>query len=320
MGYDVVALGELLIDFTENGTSQQGNSLFEANPGGAPCNVLAMLSKLGRRTAFIGKVGDDLFGRLLADAVERCGIDGAGIVVDREANTTLAFVKNAPDGDREFSFFRNPGADTLLCYGEVDKTMIEHARIFHFGSLSLTDEPARQTTRRAVALAQEAGVTVSFDPNLRPLLWRDMEQAKQQIEWGCSVCDLLKIAEEELKFLTGCTSIRSGADKLQALYPQIRLIAVTKGKKGADCFWGDCHVTHPPFLNVKTVDTTGAGDTFWGSCLSYILDWDLAKPDEEKLVEMVAFANAAASLITTKKGALKVMPQPEEIRALIDTL
>lgn len=315
--YDVIAMGELLIDFTANGTSGQGNRLFEANPGGAPCNVLSMLARLGRRTAFVGKVGKDMFGRLLKDTIEQVGIDSQGLVLDPAANTTLAFVQNAPDGEREFSFYRDPGADELLRPEELPAQLLAQTRIFHFGSLSLTREPARSATRAAVELARTGGALISFDPNLRSSLWGSLEQAKEQMLWGCSVCDILKVAEEELEFLTGCGRIGPGAARLRAEYPNIRLLLVTRGREGSIALWKDLEQSCPAYLQENTVDTTGAGDTFCGCCLSCILEHGLDGLDQGKLKEMLRFANAAAGLITTKKGAIRSMPELPEIRALM---
>ena len=207
---DVVALGELLIDFTENGTSAQDNKLFEANPGGAPCNVLAMLQKLGHQTAFIGKVGQDAFGRLLVDAVKEQGIDTTGVRYDDNVHTTLAFVQTAADGDRDFSFYRNPGADMMLTADEVDLSLVRNAKIFHFGSLSMTDKICENATKHAIAAAKEAGVLISFDPNLRKPLWKSMDDAKEKISWGLSQCDILKISDDEIEFMTGEKDIKTG--------------------------------------------------------------------------------------------------------------
>lgn len=314
---DVVALGELLVDFTSGGESGQGNPLFEANPGGAPCNVLAMLAKLGHRTAFVGKVGDDMFGRMLKSTIEEAGIVSDGLVLDRQANTTLAFVKNAPDGDREFSFYRDPGADELLRADELREELVSRARIFHFGSLSLTREPARGATRRAVRMAKEGGAMISFDPNLRASLWKSMDEAKEQMLWGCSVCDVFKIAEEELAFLTGCGEIEAGVSAMRAAYPGIRLLLVTRGKDGSIAFMGDMRVSCPAYLQVKAVDTTGAGDTFCGCCLHAVLEHGLDGFDGEKLLGMLRFANAAAGLVTTRKGAIRSMPDVGEIDTLM---
>lgn len=315
--YDVIALGELLIDFHSGGSSGQGNPLFEANPGGAPCNVLAMLTQLGRRTAFVGKVGEDLFGRLLKTTVEELGIDSEGLVLDPGANTTLAFVQNAPDGEREFRFYRDPGADELLCPEELPVQALKQTRIFHFGSLSLTREPSRSATRTAVELARAGGAVISFDPNLRKPLWRSLDTAREQMRWGCSVCEVLKLAEEELEFLTGCDEISAGAAQLRRDYPNIRLLLVTRGKEGSAALCREWSVCCPAYLNVKTVDTTGAGDTFCGCCLHYILEYGLEALDEARLMEMLRFANAAAGLVTTRKGAIRSMPDLAEIQQLM---
>lgn len=314
--YDVIALGELLIDFTSSAPSGQGNPQFEANPGGAPCNVLAMLARLGRRAAFVGKVGDDLFGRMLKGSIAETGIDAGALVLDPAAHTTLAFVQNALDGDRAFSFYRDPGADELLTPEELPESALRSAGIFHFGSLSLTREPSRAATRRAVALAAEGGAVVSFDPNLRPSLWKNLDAAREEMLWGCSVCQVLKVAEEELSFLTTEEDLEAGAAKLRRDFPNIRLLLVTKGKEGSTAFWREHQVSRPGFP-VEAIDTTGAGDTFCGCCLHHILEWGLENLDEERLGEMLSFANAAAGLVTTRKGALRSMPEEAEIRRLL---
>ncbi len=317
MRCDVVSLGELLVDFTGSGLSPQGNPLFEANPGGAPCNVLAMLAKLGKQTAFIGKVGGDMFGSLLKRAVAGAGIEAKGVAVCDTANTTLAFVQNTDDGDRAFSFFRNPGADTLLCAEDIDEELVKNSRIFHFGSLSLTHQPARAATQRAVALAKEGGALISFDPNLRPPLWADLGEARAQMLWGCAQCDILKVAEEELAFLSGIPSIGQGVAWLRQQCPQLRLVLVTKGKDGAEAFCNGLHAEKPAYLQAKAVDTTGAGDTFCGCCLAYVLEHGLDGLTPPVLDEMLLFANAAASLISAKKGALCVMPEKDDVLRLM---
>jgi fructokinase len=316
MRYDVIALGELLIDFTDNGLSGSGNALFEANPGGAPGNVLAMLRQLNRNAAFIGKVGDDFFGRSIIKTLENRGIDTQGILCDENVNTTLAFVHNRPDGDREFTFFRNPGADTRLSVSDVPEDMIQNTSIFHFGSLSLTHEPARSATKAAVDSARRSGAIVSFDPNLRPLLWDGPEAAKEQIAWGCGICDILKISDEEALFLTGCEDTKIAAARLRSLYPDVRMLFVTKGKLGSEAYWGDLFAEQPTF-DVDTIDTTGAGDAFFGCCLSFVPDLDLDDPDGALLNRILVYANAAAALVTTKRGALSAMPTKESIENLI---
>ena len=209
--YDVTALGELLIDFTENGTSAQGNPIMEANPGGAPCNVLAMLERLGKKTAFIGKVGKDMFGNQLKAAVEEVGIDTRALIMDEEVHTTLAFVHTYPDGDRDFSFYRNPGADMMLTKDEVPDDLIRDSRIFHFGTLSSTHEGVREATRHAIEVAKEAGCIITFDPNLRPPLWKSLEDARVEIEYGLTKCDVLKISDNEVEFLFDTTDYDKGA-------------------------------------------------------------------------------------------------------------
>ena len=297
---DVTALGELLIDFTENGTSAQGNPILEVNPGGAPCNVLAMLQKLGKQTAFIGKVGDDMFGRQLTEAVSSVGVDTRALLVDKEVHTTLAFVHTYPDGDRDFSFYRNPGADMMLAKDDVDEDLIRASRIFHFGTLSSTHEGVREATRYAIDVAREAGDLISFDPNLRPPLWSSLDDAKREIEYGLGKCDILKISDNEVEFLFGTTDYDLGAKLLKEKY-NIPLILITLGPNGSRAYYKDMRVEVAPFLQEKTIETTGAGDTFCASSLNYVLEHGLDNLTEENLTELLTFANAAASLITTKK-------------------
>ena len=310
--YDVAAFGELLIDFTENGTSGQGNPVYEANPGGAPCNVLSMLNKLGHRTAFLGKVGNDIFGRQLRAAVESAGIDVSGLLTDEDVRTTLAFVETKPDGDRDFSFYRNPGADMMLTKDEIQEDLIRDSRIFHFGTLSSTHEGVREATRYAIDVAKEAGCIISFDPNLRPPLWKSLDDAKAEIEYGLGKCDILKISDNEVEFLFGTTDYDKGAALLKEKY-NIPLILITLGKDGSRAYYKDMKVEAAPFLQEKTIETTGAGDTFCASSLNYVLEHGLDNLTEENLKELLTFANAAASLITTRKGALRVMSTKEEV-------
>ena len=314
--YDVVALGELLIDFTENGLSGQGNPLLEANPGGAPCNVLAMLNRLGKKTAFIGKVGNDQFGKMLKEVVEESGTDVSGLAMDEQVHTTLAFVHTFPDGDREFSFYRNPGADMMLTKEEVDPEIIKNARIFHFGTLSSTHAGVREATRYAIDVAKENGLLVSFDPNLREPLWDSLDQAKEEILYGMSKCDILKISDNEMEFMTGTTDYNKGVEMLWEQF-DIPLICVTLGKEGSRAFYKDMIVEAAPFVREDTIETTGAGDTFEACTLNYILEHGLEDLTEENLKEMLTFANAGASIITTRKGALKVMPEKAEIEKVI---
>lgn len=307
-GFDVVALGELLMDFTQNGLSEQGNSLFEANPGGAPCNVLAMLRKLDKRCAFMGKVGRDGFGRQLAQVVQEAGIDTRALRFDPEIPTTLAIVQTLPGGDRDFSFYRKPGADANLAASDLDEELLRDCRIFHFGTLSLTGEPCRTATQKAVALAKEAGALISFDPNLREPLWPSLEEARAQIAWGLSQCDILKIADNELLFMTGREDFAEGAAMLQRQYPNIRLLNVTAGAAGSYAFYGSRHTFQPGCTLGGVIETTGAGDTFCASVLNFVLEHGLEGLTAEDLDQMLRFANAAAYLVTTKKGAIRSMP------------
>ncbi len=314
---DVAALGELLIDFTCNGVSPQGNLMYEANPGGAPCNVLSMLAKLGRRTAFIGKVGEDQFGQLLRQVGEEVGIAMDALAMDPKAHTTLAFVKTADNGDRDFSFYRDPGADMLLTAEEVPEELIAQAKIFHFGSLSLTDEPVRSATRKAVALARESGAMISYDPNLRPPLWSSLELAKEQIGWGLAQCDVLKIADDELLFMTGETDFDAGAARLKAQFPDLRLINVTAGAQGSYAYYEGLRVFQPGLRLGGVIETTGAGDTFCACVLDFLLEHGLEGLSAEDLEQMLRFANAAAYLVTTRRGAIRSMPDPEQVLALL---
>lgn len=316
--YDVVALGELLIDFTESGTSNQGNLLFEANPGGAPCNVLAMLQKLGKKTAFIGKVGRDSFGEMLRGVAAEQGIDVSGLLMDEEIPTTLAFVHTALDGDRSFSFYRNPGADMMLTETDVrtNEKLIQSCRIFHFGTLSMTDDGCEKATKKTIDLAKEAGVVISFDPNLRPPLWKSLNDAKKKIAYGISQCHILKISDDEIEFFTGSSDIDEGVEKIQEEY-NVPLICATMGKMGSRTYYKGSRVECPPFLNENTIETTGAGDTFMACVLNGVLENGLEGLDKQKLYEMLEFANAASSIITTRKGALKVMPNESDVRNFI---
>ena len=313
---DVVALGELLIDFTENGYSAQGNPILEANPGGAPCNVLAMLNKLGKKTAFIGKVGNDTFGSQLRDTLKDVGIDTRGLAMDPQVHTTLAFVHTAPDGDRDFSFYRNPGADMMLTEEEMPEELIRQGKIFHFGTLSMTHAGVRAATRKALRCAKESGLLISFDPNLRPPLWESLEAAKEQIQYGLGWCDILKISDNEAEFLTGLSDCSLAAEQILTMYPNIRILFLTLGKEGSRAYFRDIRVEKGGY-RVNTIDTCGAGDTFCGCALWYLLEHDWNTLDENNLAELLTVANAAAALVTTRKGAIRSMPQMQEIQTLI---
>ena len=316
--FDVVALGELLVDFTESGVSSQGNNLFEACPGGAPCNVLAMLRKTGKRCAFIGKVGDDMFGRYLRDTIVAAGINADGLVMDPEIPTTLAFVKTFANGDRDFSFYRKPGADMMLTEQELPEEMLADARIFHFGTLSMTHPGVRAATIRAIELARKNGAWISFDPNLRPPLWKNLEEARQQLSFGLSKCDILKIADNELLFMTGEADFYRGAAQLHRRYPNIQVLNVTAGAEGSYSFYGEAEpVFVPSFKLGGTIETTGAGDTFCASVLNFILEKGITDLTVKDRQDMLRFANAAAYLITTRKGAIRSMPEKGEVEAIL---
>ena len=315
--FDVTALGELLIDFTENGLSGQGNTLFEANPGGAPCNVLAMLKKLGRSCAFVGKVGEDLFGRLLHDVASEAGICMDHLIFDRDARTTLAFVKTFENGDRDFSFYRSPGADMMLREDELPLDVISGSRVFHFGTLSMTHEGVRGATRKAIDAAKQGGALISFDPNLRSPLWESLEDARVQISYGLAHCDILKIADNELEFMTGQTEFDRGAALLRGRYPNIKLFNVTAGAEGSYSYYEDKRVFVPACKLGGTIETTGAGDTFCACVLNFVLERGLEGLTEADLTEMLRFANTAAYLVTTRKGAIRSMPERAEVEALL---
>jgi len=313
---DVISMGELLIDFVQDGKSKAGNYVFEANPGGAVCNVLALLQKLGYRTAFLGKVGDDFFGHLLRDVLVECGISTEGLVYDKHVHTTLALVHTFPDGDRDFSFYRNPGADIMLTEADLNMDLIEQCQIFHFGSLSLTDEPVASATRLAVRCAKEKQKIISFDPNLREPLWNDLEDAKKAIWYGIEQCDILKISDNEIKWLTDEMDYDKGVEVIRKR-SNAKLINVTLGKEGSISYYQDKRVFAKPYIQENTVDTTGAGDTFCGCVLGYVLEHGLIELNECDMEEMLQFANAAASLVTTKKGAILSMPSKEEVMSLM---
>lgn len=313
--YDVIAMGELLIDFTMSGESEQGNGMFEACPGGAPCNVLALLNKMGKKTAFLGKVGKDQFGVLLRKTLDDVGIDTSNLLIDERVNTTLAFVHTFPDGDREFSFYRNPGADMMLTAEEVNPEFLAQSRLFHFGTLSMTHDGVREATKKALQTAKDNGLMISFDPNLRPPLWSSLKLAKEQMEYGFRFCDILKISDNEIQFVSDKEDYDEGIRYLQEKY-QIPLILLTMGKDGSRAYYKGMRVERDGF-QCKTIETTGAGDTFCGSSLNYILEHDFENLTEEQLGEMLTFANAAAAIVTTRKGAIRAMPEKEEVEKLI---
>ena len=311
--FDVVALGELLIDFAPKSVNEAGYPVLSANPGGAPGNFLAALTKYGCRTAMIGKVGDDAFGRLLTQTLADAGIETRGIVSDPAVFTTLAFVSLDENGNRDFSFARKPGADTCLKPEEIDEGLLQDARVFHFGTLSLTDEPAASATRQAVALAKNRGLLVSLDPNLRKPLWKREEDARVAMEWSLRQADIVKISDEEIEWLWGL-SPEEGAQKLIREYG-VSLVYATLGPKGCHAVTKSAAVTVPSPAGIHVVDTTGAGDIFGGSAMSRFLKLKKAPAEltEEELREIVRFACTAASLSTQKHGGITSVPEEADV-------
>ena len=316
--YDVIALGELLVDFNALHSNDFDSVVYESNPGGAPCNVLAMLSNLQKRTAFIGKVGDDFLGHALQQRIVRMGISTEGLSKDKKRNTTLAFLKDSKTYPHQYLFYRNRTADMNLDEGDVDADMLSRTRIFHFGSLSFTHKRCRKATRKAIKAAKSKHRLISFDPNYRPVLWPGEEEARKWMLYGCSVCDILKVEASELAFITQQTTIQNGVDFLQKHY-SISLILVTSGEAGSQAFMGNRKVYQEAFLTNRTIDTTGAGDTFLGCCLAYILEQGMELSDHQ-LQEMLFRANAAASLETTRKGAIRAMPTQAELEDYLKQL
>lgn len=314
--YDITALGELLIDFTDSGVSTAGMRLFERNPGGAPANVLSAAVRFGRRTAFLGKVGDDMHGRFLRQTLLDAGICTDGLVLARDVFTTLAFVSLDDRGERTFSFARKPGADTCLRTEELDREVLTHTRVLHVGSLSLTDEPARSATFAAVEQAAAAGAVISYDPNYRAALWPDRETAAAQMRAMVPYVDVMKLSDEETELLTGAADPAEAAARLLAR--GVSCVAVTLGEKGALTAAGGRMRTVPGF-SVPVADTTGAGDAFWGGFLHYLLALD--KPPAALTAEDAAacarWGNAVAALCITRRGAIPAMPAPGEVSALL---
>jgi fructokinase len=319
MKYDVVSLGEYLIDFIPNGISPAGNPLYEPNPGGAPVNVVTALAKLGKKTAFIGMIGSDPFGMLLRRELLEHGVSDQGLVMTSQAHTTMAFVHLDKDGERFFHFCRHPGADQQLSFEEVDLTLLTQASIFHFGSISMTTDPAYTATVKSVQHAKKSGALISFDPNWRPSLWRDDVHAKQAILEGIVLADVVKISLEELAFLTGTENVAAGCKQLMAQFP-VELLLVTLGSEGTFyCKAG--FMGKVSGYQVKTLDTTGAGDGFLGAFLFQITE--KAKPiqewSEDELRVAVSFANAAGALATTRKGAIPALASFEDITILLNS-
>ena len=309
--FDVTALGEILIDFTDYGISESGMTLFEQNPGGAPANVLAAVSRLGLKAAFIGKTGDDMHGTLLKKTLEDIHVDTTGMIMDPDVFTTLAFV-TLKNGERSFSFARKPGADTMLRKEEVNLEIVRNSRILHVGSLSLTAEPSRSATFYAVEEAKKAGVKISYDPNYRPLLWQSEEEAILHMRSLIPYADIMKISDEETMLLTGKKDPEEAADAL--LRQGISCVVVTLGKDGALLKTPDLSV-YGKGKDRKIADTTGAGDSFWGGFLTCLVRNHVSpeKLTVEQAESYVKFANTVAGLCVEKRGAIPAMPTLEQV-------
>lgn len=313
--YDITALGEILIDYTPLPASKTGMMVFEQNPGGAPANVLACAAKLGQKTAFIGKAGNDMQGIFLKGILDKANIETRGLILDDKFFTTLAFVSLNENGERSFAFARKPGADTKLTVNEVDLNLIGNTRIFHFGSLSLTDNPSRESTYFAVKHAKQSGAIISYDPNYRPLLWKSKEDAIDMMASVLHYVDVIKLSDEEVALVTGEKDLKLAAEFL--LNKNISIVAITLGEKGAFIATKEGYA-EVPSKKVKPVDTTGAGDAFWGGFL-YCLGKSNKKPHEISLNEVIKFAefaNNAASICVQKRGAIPAMPSLDELSIL----
>ena len=316
---DVVALGELLIDFTCVSADAEGYPTMAAHPGGAPANFLAALAKFGAKTALMGKVGNDAFGKLLEGTLRKAGICTDGLILGEDVFTTLAFVTLDETGDREFSFARKPGADTRITFEELNLSLIDEARVFHFGTLSLTDEPARTATQKAVAYAKAGGKLITYDPNLRKPLWKDLAEAREQLLWGLGQADVVKISDEEVEFLFGLAP-EAGAAHIRREYG-VKLVFVTCGKDG--CFFQNEKASGwvPALSGIRVADTTGAGDIFGGSAVWKLLQLSKA-PEEltgEALEEITRFACTAAGLSTTRPGGISSVPEYEAVLAAMES-
>ena len=310
--YDVTALGEILIDFTYHSNSENGMALFEQNPGGAPANLLAAVQKLGGKSAFIGKVGKDMHGLFLKEVVEKAGISTEGMLVDDNFFTTLAFVNLSPSGERSFSFARKPGADTQISKDDINYDLIKNSKIFHIGSLSMTDEPACTATFEALEFAKKNDIIVSYDPNYRKMLWKDEETAIKGMRSILGYVDIIKISDEEIHLLTDADNPKDAAKEL--MDKGIDCVIVTLGGDGAYVATRDAEITSPCEM-VTVVDTTGAGDSFMGAFL-YKMSYDNKKPGKltkEDIKEYANFANKVATIVVGRRGAINAMPSLDEV-------
>ena len=317
--FDIAAIGELLVDMLPAGESPRGNGLLEVNPGGAPCNMLAMAQKMGSRCAFIGKVGQDKFGEMLGSTIESLGIDTGGLIYDGNFTTTIAMVHlDKATGERDFTFVRKPGADIMLTFDEVDKSAIDGAKILHFGSVSLTDNPCREAVKQTVEYALSRGKTVSFDPNIRLPLWKGRADMLEQVRYGLGKSHVVKIALDELQQLYGeGDTYEKAAQRLLEEYPNIKALFLTMGSEGCHYRLGEYGNYFPAFTDLPAVDTTGAGDSFAGACLALIAKHGLDNMTPELMDEAVRTATAAAAIVVGRYGSLKVMPSENEVTEML---
>ncbi|OJF75790.1 MAG: carbohydrate kinase [Treponema sp. CETP13] len=313
---NIIALGELLIDFIQNDINENRNPSYEANPGGAPCNFLAMAKKFGNKVSFIGKVGNDAFGKQLENAIIDAGINTSGLLKSSDYGTTLAFIHHDSTGDRSFSFYRS--ADSFIDEKEITENFFDQKDVFHFGTLSMTNDICKKATQKAIKIAQDKNLIISFDPNLRKNLWNNLDKAKEAFIEGFKACDILKIADNELRWFTGIDNIDKAIKVFRTQYP-IKLIFVTLGKDGSRAYYKDLEVTAPTFLELPCIDTTGAGDSFFGTAISKTLEYGLNNLDKKNLSKSLIFANAAASIVASRKGVIKSLPEISEIERLSKT-
>ena len=315
--FDLVSLGEMLIDFTPIGLSANGNPIFEQNPGGGPANMACAAAKLGTKTAFLGKVGKDAFGAALKKTLDQNGINSDRLILSPEYPTTLAFVHLDATGDRSFSFYRHNGADTMLEPSEIDFSILDQCRFFFCSSVLMAEGPSRNTSFVLLDEAKKRGISIVFDPNLRPNLWADLDDMKKQVLRAMELADILKISEDEATFLTGLSDPDQAAAALMKQFP-VKLLLITLGKDGSVSFTRNMRLRHEE-VPAKTVDTTAAGDSFTGGLVAELSR--LGKPvdalSEQELWEAIRFANAVGALTTTKKGSISALPTRAEVEKLL---
>ncbi len=313
MKYDIVALGELLVDFSQRSINQKGNPIMEVSPGGAPCNLLSMATKLGSKCAFIGKVGNDYFGSKLREGLIQQGIECKGLILDDKASTTLAFVHEDSDGKHYFSFSRKPGADTMLRPEEVETELIKEASIFHFGSVSFSNSPSREATEFAIQIAEKAGCLLTFDANIRHNMWDDDTLLMKYVQYGLAHCQVLKVSDEELKEMYPNLDMKQAVQRMKEEYSGIDLILVTCGVEGNHAFGRDFAANVPAIPALQVADTTGAGDSFFGSCVHFLADKPEGRFEKQYVEKAMRYGSSAASIIVSREGSLFEMPTKKEV-------